>query len=78
MLIFHHHVAPLVRDEIANNGVDVFPKNLTIREHVPDGLGDTAQAISPFVMFRARSPTFAAAAGSRSLSLAKTSSSWGW
>jgi hypothetical protein len=29
--IFHHHVVPLVRDEIANNGIDILPKNFSIR-----------------------------------------------
>src|ERR1700675_3670081 len=37
--IFHHHVAPLVRDEIANNGIDSLPKNFTIREDVLDHIG---------------------------------------
>src|ERR1700674_5344206 len=75
--IFHHHVVPLVRDEIANNSIDSLPKNFTIREHVLDRVSDAAQAFSPWCS-RARSPTFAAATGSRVLSLAKTRSSWGW
>ena len=49
--IFHHHVVPLVRDEIANNGIDIFPKNFSIREHVLDRVSDAAQAFSPFVVF---------------------------
>jgi hypothetical protein len=49
--IFHPHVAPLVRDEIANNGVDCFPEKFPIREHVLDGVSDAAQAFSPFVVF---------------------------
>src|SRR6202040_1372913 len=49
--IFHHHVVPLARDEIANNGIDILPKNFTIREHVADRLSDAAQAFSPFVVF---------------------------
>ena len=49
--VFHHNVAPLVRDEIANNGVDSLPKNFTIREHVLDRVSDAAQAFSPFVVF---------------------------
>jgi len=49
--IFHHHVASLVRDEIANNGIDILPKNFTIREHIPDRLSDAAQAFRPFVVF---------------------------
>jgi hypothetical protein len=35
-------VLPLVRDEIANNGIDILPENFTIREHVPDRLSDPA------------------------------------
>ena len=42
--IFHHHVASLVRNEIANNGVDILPKNFTICEHVLDRVSDAAQA----------------------------------
>ena len=38
-------------DEIANYGIDILPKNFTIREHVPDRLRDAAQAFSPFVVF---------------------------
>ena len=49
--ILHHHVLPLVPDKIANNGIDTLSKNFTIREHVPDRLGDAAQAFSPFVVF---------------------------
>ncbi|MFY9959082.1 hypothetical protein [Bradyrhizobium sp.] len=49
--IFHHHVAPLVRDEIANNGIDILPKNFVIREHVLDRVSDAAQPFSPFVVF---------------------------
>ena len=49
--IFHHHVVPLVRDEIANNGIDILPKNFTIREHVLDRVSDVTQAFSPFVVF---------------------------
>jgi hypothetical protein len=45
--IFHHHVVPLVRDEIANDGIDSLPKNFTIREHVLDRVSDAAQAFSP-------------------------------
>jgi hypothetical protein len=43
-------VVPLVRDEIANNGIDSLPKNFTIREHVLDRVSDAAQAFSPFVV----------------------------
>jgi hypothetical protein len=49
--IFHHHVLPFVRDEIADNGIDILPKNFTIREHVPDCLSDAAQAFSSFAVF---------------------------
>ena len=49
--IFHHHVVPLVRDEIANNGIDSLPKNFNIREHVIDRVSDAAQAFSPFLVF---------------------------
>ena len=49
--IFHHHVAPLVRDEIANNGIDSLPKNFNIREYVIDRVSDAAQAFSPFFVF---------------------------
>src|SRR6266496_814738 len=49
--IFHHHVAPLVRDKIANNGIDILPKNFSIREHVIDRVSDAAQAFCPFVVF---------------------------
>src|SRR4029453_405994 len=72
--IFHHHVVPLVRDEIANDDIDILPKNFTIREHVLDRVSDAAQAFTPLGCSRARSPTFAAATGSRSLSLAKVKS----
>jgi len=44
-------VLPLVRDEIANNGIEILPKNFTIREHVADRLSDAAQAFSPSVVF---------------------------
>jgi hypothetical protein len=44
-------VVPLVRDEIANNGIDILPKNFNIREHVLDRVGDAAQAISAFAVF---------------------------
>ena len=49
--IFHHHVVPLVRDEIANNSIDSLPKNFTIREHVIDRVSDATHAFSPFVVF---------------------------
>ena len=49
--IFHHHVMPLVRDEIANNGIDILPKNFSIREHVLDRVSNAMQAFSPFVVF---------------------------
>ena len=49
--IFHHHVVPLVHDELANNGIDILPKNFSIREHVLDCVSDAAQAISPFLVF---------------------------
>jgi hypothetical protein len=44
-------VVPLVRDEIANNVVDILPKNFTICEHVPDRLSDAVQAFRPFAVF---------------------------
>jgi hypothetical protein len=44
-------VAPFVRDEIANNGIDILPKHFAIREHVLDRVSDAAQAFSPFVLF---------------------------
>jgi hypothetical protein len=40
-----------VHDEIANNGVDILPKNFSIREHVLDRVSDAAQAFSPFLVF---------------------------
>ena len=49
--IFHHHVVPLVRDEIANNGIDSLPKNFNIREYVIDRVSDAAQAFSSFFVF---------------------------
>ena len=49
--ILHHHVVPLVRDEIANDGIDSLPKNFTIREDVLDRVSDAAQPFSPFVVF---------------------------
>jgi hypothetical protein len=52
--IFHHHVMALVRDEIANNRIDILPKNFTIREHVPDRLSDAVQAFSSFVVFASK------------------------
>jgi hypothetical protein len=44
-------MAPLVLDEIANNGIEILPKNVAIREHVLDRASDTAQAFSPFLVF---------------------------
>jgi hypothetical protein len=44
-------VLPLVRDEIANNGIDTLPKNFNIREHVLDRVSDAAQAFSPLLVF---------------------------
>ena len=49
--IFHQHVAPLVRDEIADNSINSLAKNFTIREHVVDRVSDAAQAFSPYVVF---------------------------
>jgi len=49
--IFHHHLVPFVRDEIANNGIDILPKNFTFREYVLDRVSDAAQAFSPFMVF---------------------------
>ena len=49
--IFHHHVVPLVRDEIANNGNDTLSKHFSIRKHVVDCVGNAAQALSAFVVF---------------------------
>ena len=48
---FHHHVVPLLRDEIANNGIDILSKQFTIREHVLDRVSNAAQPLSPFVVF---------------------------
>jgi len=44
-------VVPLVRDEIANNGIDILPKNFSTREHVLDRVSDAAQAFRAFAMF---------------------------
>lgn len=49
--IFHHDMVPLVLDEIANNGIHIFPKNFTIREHAVDRVSDAAQALGPFLVF---------------------------
>ena len=35
---------PFVHDEIANNGIDILPKNFSIREHVLDRLSDAELA----------------------------------
>jgi hypothetical protein len=44
-------VAPLVRDEIANNDIDILPKNFSIREHALDRMSDAAQAFGSFAVF---------------------------
>ena len=51
MMIFHHHVMPLMCDEIANNGIDSFAENFYIREHVLDRASNAVQAFSRFLMF---------------------------
>src|SRR6266702_5641472 len=47
---FHHHVVPLMPDEIVNDGNDSFSKHFTTRKHVVDGVSNTAQALSPFAV----------------------------
>jgi len=68
---------PLALYEIANDVIHILPKDFTIREDTVDRLSDAAQTLSPFLVLKCEVTDFAAAAGSRSFSLAKTKSSCG-
>ena len=76
--IFHHDVMPLVLYEVANDIIHILPNDLMIRQGAVDRLSDAAQTFGPGLVLASQITTFAAAAGSRILSLAKTKSSWGW
>ena len=53
---FHHHVVPLLRDKIANNGNDSTSKQFTIRKHVLDRVNNPVQTLGPFLVFASEIP----------------------
>jgi hypothetical protein len=48
--IFHHRVTALLLDEIANDGIHILAKNLTIREQAFNRVSDAAQAFGPILV----------------------------
>jgi hypothetical protein len=51
-----HHVMSLVRDEIANNRIDILPDHFSIREDALDHMSEAAQAFNAFVVFPGEIP----------------------
>ncbi len=45
--IFHHDVMPLVLDEVANDGINILPRHLMIRQRLVDRLSDAVQTFNP-------------------------------
>jgi hypothetical protein len=44
-------VAPLVLYEIANDGIDILPKDFAARENTVDRMSDAAQTFGPSLVF---------------------------
>jgi hypothetical protein len=44
-------VAPLVLYEIANDGIDILPKDFAARENIVDRMSDAAQTFGPSLVF---------------------------
>lgn len=76
--IFHQDVAALVRQEFADDGVDVGAQHLLIGEHDVDGLRDVAQALAALAVLAGEIADFRRRRRIADFSRAKTWSSCGW